>query len=113
MVNKLQKDNERMEGGSASSGWGVKKILDIISIISVVFMIFILPIIAHYDTELVNHATPGDHKWPISITLILVNALPFVFSCLWLIIRYGDQVAKKYPIIDNKRFLFFYKSLSY
>jgi hypothetical protein len=80
----------------------LKIVIDIISGISFFTMLVVLPIYTHYDTTNTHSAA----KWYLSLfdILLLANFIPCVFGSFWLIFRYGEIMAKKYPTIFNPRY---------
>jgi hypothetical protein len=79
----------------------LKIAIDVFSVFSI-FIYIISFINPHWPKDLSIINEPG--KMPIIGIIVLGNILPFIFSGIWLLFRYGEAIVKKFPVIENSNF---------
>ena len=87
----------------------LKIYVDIVSAISITF--FIAQTILAFRYYPNESSRNPDGSFPLFTILLLVNAVPLLFSVPWLMIRYSHvltRIAKKYPFLQTRLFLYFF-----
>ena len=84
----------------------LKIALDVAAITSLGFMAIVCPVWCHYDPKCINHGVPGEI--PGAVILAIINLIPATLGLIWLIFRYANTLATKYPCTLDKRVQFLF-----
>jgi hypothetical protein len=73
--------------------------IDTLSVIFIAYLVIVCPIFGHY----VSNIYSPDGRIILPIKLMFADGPLAVFGAFWLLFRYADGLAKKYPFIFDPR----------